>query len=202
MKCRFGYVSNSSSSSFLVCCNDRGVFDWLKGEDGVDKSYYDCFKNDMENAENQSDKKILEFLKNKFYSILYEYEWYLENKDKRWYYREEMNPVLDFVSVCHKMHNDSDVVNKIVKLAVELAKKQVEENGYVSSDEVMDGYADQFAQLLLDEGKKHWKHISTFGYEDDCGDFGGFMEHNFMGLVLHGEQESGGDYAALMIDEH
>ena len=42
MKTRAGYVSNSSSSSFLVMCNDDGVFDFLKRSYG-----YETFIGDM-----------------------------------------------------------------------------------------------------------------------------------------------------------
>ena len=42
MKTRTGYVSNSSSSSFLVMCNDDGVFDFLKRSYG-----YETFIGDM-----------------------------------------------------------------------------------------------------------------------------------------------------------
>lgn len=203
MKTRNGYVSNSSSSSFLVCCNDLAEFDFLKS---LGKKYYNSFIRDMNMDDHHGDDRIRDFLANEYERTLYEYrQWLRYRHDKsytmRTLYEDYADPALRLVMICHRLHNDSDEVKQLVQDGVDLARASVPE-----VQEWYDGkvgeMAVKFAELLLAEARKSWKIVSEFSYADEDGEFGWFMEHEFMGEVMHSEQESNGGYSVVCRNEH
>lgn len=203
MKTRSGYVSNSSSSSFLVCCNELSEFDFLK-EFG--KKYYNQFMNDLKDEGHLADDKIREFLADEYERTLYEYrQWLRYRHDKsytmRTLYEDYADPALRLAMTCHRLHNDSDEVKQIVQDGVDLARASVPEVQEWYDGKVAE-MAVKFAELLLAEARKSWKIVSEFSYADEDGEFGSFMEHEFMGEVMHSEQESNGGYSVVCHNEH
>lgn len=196
MKCRFGYVSNSSSSSFLVCCDKIDSFDWLKSDD----EGYESFLFNMQHEDNKSDQKIRQFLFDEYMDVLYEYEHFLLYKEKSWFHEQNVDPLLRLVSICHKLHSDSKEIPELIKKGMKTVEQSLESEA--ECEDVLEELALKFANILLLEAKKHWLVISTFSYSDECGDFGSHMEHEFMYEIVHSEQESGGEFSIIDRNEH
>ena len=62
--------------------------------------------------------------------------------------------------------------------------------------------AKKFARIVVEEAKKKWSRASVVSYSDECGDFGGEMEHEFMWLVCQEASKSGGAFAVIARSEH
>ena len=203
MKTRNGYVSNSSSSSFLVCCNDLAEFDFLKS---LGKRFYESFIKDMNSDENHGDDCIREFLSYEYERTLYEYrQWLRYRHDKsysmRTLYEDYADPAIRLALTCHRLHNDSDEVKQIVQNGIDLSRATVPEQREWRDTQISE-LAVKFAELLIAEARKNWKIISEFSYADEDGEFWSTMEHEFMGEVMHSEQESDGGYSVICHNEH
>lgn len=196
MKTRVSFVSNSSSSSFLVSFNDFKAFDFLKESRG-----YETFSKDVEQNENNYER-VKELLVNLFEKTVYNYEWYLQSKKRKTLFFDEINPMIGFISICRRLHNDNKEVYKIIEEAIEIAKQSVEKNQSIF-DSNINALAQRFAELLCEEGKKHWKKMAVVGYADDDGYFGEYMEHDFMYGEVAGEEPKGFDEFSIIIsNEH
>ena len=197
MKTRNGFVSNSSSSSFLVMCNGDGVFDFLKGSKG-----YETFIGDV--RRNINDKsRIIEFLADEYCCILDEYAWLLGNRDRR-FSDKDANPFeLGFADICHRIHNENPKVNEIIDEGARLEEEAVKDGEYYADCERMGELSRQFAELLYEEAVRHWSVISVFGYSDNDGDFWCYMEHDFMyGELARGESKTFNDFAVVIKNEY
>jgi hypothetical protein len=198
MKTRNGFVSNSSSSSFLVMCNDDGVFDCLKESKG-----YKTFIGDVRS--NINDKsRIIEFLADEYCGILDEYAWHLRNRDRRFSDNNVKPFELDFADICRRVHNENPKVNEIINEGARLEEEAVkdEEKGYADWGRIEE-LARQFAELLYEEAVRHWSIISVFGYSDNDGDFWDYMEHDFMyGELARKESKTFDDFAVVIKNEH
>lgn len=197
MKTRTGYVSNSSSSSFLVMCNDDGVFDCLKGSKG-----YETFIGDVRRHINDK-SGIIGFLADEYCSILDEYAWHLGNKGRR-FSDKDANPLeLGFADMCSRIHNENPKVNELIEEGARLEEEAVKEGEGYADSERMEELSRQFAELLYEEAARHWSVISVFGYSDNDGDFWNYMEHDFMYGELAGrENKNFDDFAVIIKNEH
>ena len=195
MKTRNGFVSNSSSSSFLVMYNDFGAFDFLKESRG-----YETFIRDMNNDENKTDDRIREYLCEEYSHILNSYRWYCDRKKRGRLLSFDKNPLLEFSGVVHRIHADGEEVKGVIDEGVALS------DGVAGTDVFMDWekesqLAQKFADILLKDARKNWKHISVFEYSDDDGV--GYMEHEFMsGYLVDGERDGFEEFAVVVLNEH
>ena len=207
MKTRFGYVSNSSSSSFLVCCNDVDCFGFMRTGEGHDNESHMTFTRDVNDPEHRDDANVREFLAEEYKSVMYQYEYYLEYKDKKWYINMMggvvVNPLFRFASLNGKLGCNNPEVSALEsegpKLIDDFKAGKIGENAVW---EAIAEKAEKFADLLLAEAKKKWRIVSAFGYSDEDGDFWGYMEHEFMGELAHCEQEHFGEYSVVTRNEH
>lgn len=186
MKSRFGYVSNSSSSSFLVACDDMDVFGFLALDRG-----YDAFMRDM--TENGDDKRIWEFLRDEFEHIIIRYSRYTD-KSGFWKGVYNADPSLQFEKIMRDLNvNDQNALD-LIKKGKAMAETAMD---YDNLDEL----SARFADAVLRDAKDKWKILAVLHYSDDDGYFGDYMEHEFMYNRV-GSGCSGHNYALVIRNEH
>ena len=190
MKTRNGYVSNSSSSSFVVCFDDKKVFDFLEGEN----KYYETFMNDIDSESNSEESKLVEFFHDYFIHILYNVEHRRRYPDIKWWGR---TPEEEFKDICEPVGAYNETAKNLFNEGVEKVRECAKENDLIGWR--ADKTACKFAHLMIDEIRRKWKNVRVFGYSDEDGEFWSFMEHEFMGFVA----DKGGDgYAVITRSEH
>lgn len=179
MKVRTGFVSNSSSSSFLIVCKDFSEFDKFKCF--ID---YDVFKEDY-NDSSEEDAKIwieTEF-KDYFYNLVYAAKH--KNDYMRSFYldRHDDNNIVDLLFTENKYYDQSNALftsymNKI--------------NGYIRDDKVEEAEAfvrndvdyDQLTDALMKKHKDKGFTLRAVSYEDHS-EVGSYMEHQFMPFLSY-----------------
>lgn len=170
MKARIGFVSNSSSSSFLVSYHTIRDFDALKDEE---KGYERFIKDVLEHEDNTEEVK--RFLARKFDDVVNGYYHYVAYG---YNFCEWSNILGGFKKLCEDMNCDSE---GIMKLA-EKAKALVDSCDSNSSSSYYKG--EKYSQLehaFVESAhaamKQNWNHMSAFSYSDDVDSY---MEHEFM----------------------
>lgn len=195
MKTRTGYVSNSSSSSFLVMCNDDGVFDFLKRSYG-----YEMFIRDLRKGINDK-QGIIGFLADEYCGILDEYDWHIRNNGNR-FSGNDVNPLLGFAGICRRIHNENPRVDEIIDEGALLMAEAVKVDGYADGKR-MEELSRKFAELLYEEVMRHWSVIGMLEYSGNDGDFWHSMENDFMrGGLVGGESEAFDDFAVIIKNRH
>lgn len=190
MKQRGGFVSNSSSSSFLLCYNDKSDFDVLKNYEG-----YETFMDDLAPGNEQA---IVEFLHDQCESDLYSYRWYVESKNRgsiSFVFHRDAS--LELSEMCEKLGCQSEEINNVIKEGTDLIEKDCENLDYDGISKI----ATKFAKLVYDGIKGKWKNLGIVGYSDNDGDFHGYMEHEFMSGIVP-SHESSSNYKIVIKNEH
>ena len=194
MKIRTNYVSNSSSSSFLVAYNDISAFDSIKKYKG-----YKEFISDVEGEACDDESKVKDFFVNKYHEILDSYMWNVRDRNILW---KKESPTDEFKALCRKFgcEDDEDVQDAYIEGVqnVELNAEAYCTGAYYDYDE-FEPLATKFADLLYEKMKQKFKNVSSFSYSDNDGDFYAYMEHDFMQALASDDDDK---YAVLSINNH
>ena len=205
MKTRNGFVSNSSSSSFLLVYNDIGAFAQFKESQGYEYLERELNRGKKrKKAVSEESDSIEQFFTELVESFAGEYGEYLyanSHPDKRRYYYCDC--VWSLEDELKKYNLDESVqsgIDGLVKLV-----KNVVENWDISEDlcdwKVVDKCHDIIDMLvlqILNSIENNWKYVSVFEVGDDS-DYGGYIEHTFMPRVI---SKSGNGFAGLSISHH
>ena len=170
MKARIGFVSNSSSSSFLVSYHTIRDFDALKSEK---KGYKRFIKDVLEHEDNT--EEIKRFLARKFDDVVNGYYHYVTYGDN---FCESSDILGEFKSLCADMNCDSEGIMKLAEKAkalVESCDPNASSSYY--KGEKYEQLEHAFVESAYAAMKQYWNHMSAFSYSDDVDSY---MEHEFM----------------------
>lgn len=178
MKIRSGFVSNSSSSSFLIVCKDFSEFDKFKCF--ID---YDVFKEDYDDS-NEDDARLwieTEF-KDLFYNRIYVAKHKNDSMFNSYYNMYEKNNICNLVY----LEADKEVDNKLFTSYMNKI------NGYIWDDKIEE--AEEFvrndvdycklADILMKQLKERGFTLRALTYEDHS-EVGAYMEHHFMHFLSY-----------------
>ena len=186
MKKRTSYVSNSSSSSFLLLYRDESVFDFLKDEG----EHYKTFIKDLRLKYNEKEDKyelnsIKDVFKDEFEDVLAKCKKYYETND------EKDLDILSRIAVTDK------TLTEVVKHALEI------QDAWDMDDDEFSGLRFQFGKRFVELMNTSFNglKLAYIGYSDNDGDFYCEMEHDFMwGRVVREAKDH--DYEVYGINEH
>ena len=191
MKIRSSFVSNSSSSSFLLAFNDKSVFDFLKEDQG-----YKAFIQSLENKDSVSEESICDFLSEQYMHVYYQLDIYYHFDIRERYgsaCRDEKDAAEELTEDLSRIGGLTDKAKGLIDQCVATAKSG-------GDDTDINNLAMQFADEVYGAIKDKWKNLSAFGYSDNDGEFWAYMEHDFMYHVsLH---ESPEHFAMIERNEH
>lgn len=185
MKTRSRYVSNSSSTSFLIAYNDISVFECMKNERG-----YETMMKWIKNDDVPTSDEISEFFRDLVESFADQYgeSYYmkLHPEKKRIFYDYRMYWTLseEIGKYCL-----GDGIDSMVEDFASSVKKTVENWGddeefydWMVSEKLED-VIDMLTIQIVNAVEKKWKHIWRTEVEDS-NDFGYYMEQEFMPYVI------------------
>lgn len=202
MKTRNGYVSNSSSTSFLIAYNDIGAFDRFRETRGYEylESHLNCDRKYKEIAGDE-DKNIEAFFNELVEGFAGEYGEYLYAKshcvytDGMWSLEDELKKYMLDDTVCFGAKGLASSVEAIV-------------GQWDDSEEMRDwkvaerckDVIDLLVLQVLESVRAKWRNICLFEVGDDS-EYGDYIEHTFMPMVIsHGTGASG--FAGSDISHH
>lgn len=186
MKTRSGYVSNSSSTSFLIVYNDISAFECLKTEIG-----YEIMMKWIKNDATPTSDEISEFFHDLVESFANEYgeSYYimkLHPERKRLFYCSSVNWDLSEEIGKYCLGDDIDTMvtdfESSVKKIVENWGDNEEFYDWMVSEKLED-VIDMLVIQIVSAIEKKWKHVWKTEVEDS-GDFGYYMEQKFMPYVI------------------
>ncbi len=179
MKIRINYVSNSSSSSFLLIYRDESVFDFLKSE----CEYYDTFISGLKSSAKYM-YDMRQMVKEQFEDVLSQCEKVFKGVE---------NVKLDQLAAFA-------VKDKKLILIIKRALKIMD--SYERDDDEFAGLRFRFADTLIKRMNKYGDvKIGYVSYADEDGEYWGDMEHEFMwGMVVNGSTSH--DYEIISKSKH
>jgi len=191
MKIRTGYVSNSSSSSFLVVCKDSSVFDKFRDFNGYSNFIRDF--NEKENVNNHPEDLIADFIMNEMYS---HFEIFV-SRAKGKYLDDEFMKIIQWYDLCQFFSYQEPELRKcrdeISVLGEKFVKKMKNNPKFDWLDknynkfhaqylEIEDRAHDIAKKFLESDNVKGWI-IKSLVYADETAE-GSFMEHQFMPFMM------------------
>ena len=192
MKTRFGFVSNSSSSSFLVMYNDLSDFDELKQICSAElEKEFGVFFGDVKDC---PVKDAMYFLSSLYGSILREYAL---DRDFDFNLGFEKLPREKFDAICKTMNCDVEGIKPIIEKGIALVEKY-DSYDMLDFDDIEE-LGNAFAKAVFATAQQKWKYFSSFSYSDEDGDFWSYMEHDFMDYVDEYQKDN---YGLLILNEH
>lgn len=186
MKIRTNYVSNSSSSSFVLA---------FKDEDG-DKFFekfanwkgYDTFIKDYNLAKNCK-KKNMKFLKNDIYQLCFCLVYFVLHDDRCYWEASYENTFTGSKLLLHQKLIDQ--IREVVKNNTKEKKystgtfPDLSDNGW----DLINKIVDQTYKKLVREMIKEYKIFTVLEYADDE-ILGAYMEHRFMPFLLENPESN------------
>ena len=186
MRSRFGYVSNSSSSSFLLAYDDLGQFDCVKKTRG-----YGSLLPLLERG-NASEEEMVSFMEDYVGDCIYEYadsEWHNPRmaKDHGWLARRYEWSLVEHLMKCGLDKSYAPVVKELE----DAIGRHVREIDHPTYDYELDRFDDMermLALVMVDCLMKRHSRFAVVEFSDED-DFGSYLEHEFMpGLMSYSEE--------------
>lgn len=179
MKMRNGYVSNSSSSSFLVVYNSLVDFTPFRL---FEKGYNRL----MRDIPSSTDEDVIGFIEsiiaNYFYGLKEVYEKELYTNDNSGNARFDFSYNNQWNTFSCALHIPYDILNE-KEIALELAADESMEALNIAYEKIEnEGYRNE-AEKIFGILKENFK-MAAMEYEDHT-DIGSYMEHDFMPFIKH-----------------
>lgn len=178
MKVRTGFVSNSSSSSFLIVCKDFSEFDKFKCF--ID---YDVFKEDY-NDSSEEDAKI--WIETEFKDLFYNRIYVAKHKNDSMYsfYSDMYNKNNIWDLMFSEADNAVDhglCTSYMNKVSMYIWEDKVEEAEEFVRNDIDYG---QLTDILMRQLKERGFTLRAVSYEDHS-EVGSYMEHQFMPFLSY-----------------
>ena len=198
MRKRISFVSNSSSSSFLLGFNDLSDFDKLrefcyKYDDG--KEYFDTFFEDVKNSDRKTPKNVRKFLIGIFERKIWWHSFKHEYGES--YYLFEKHPRDELAEIGIQMDANMEKLDPIMDEGIKLAESK--KKGEMLDYEALHKISMKYAQEVYKSASKRWKNLVEIGYSDEDGEFWGDMEHMFMSNIMVKQRDN---YALVVYNQH
>lgn len=204
---RSSYVSNSSSTDYLVIYDDIAVFEFIKEVEDCSPltkglKGYEQFMHDLKGG-SSSKAEVLDFLIDKYNEILDGFAWNLGLNSRGFSLfvrNDHANPIKDFIELCDKLGcGDDEGIRRAYTEAVQ--NMELDAGQYRDPSSCFTGgcssLAESFARMVYEKIKR--KHVKVVGYSDEDGDFYCYMEHDFM-KKLEASDEDG--FAVFGVSRH
>ena len=188
MKIRTSYVSNSSSSSFLVSWNSISDFDRI----GRNTRGYNRFIKDVK-EHNNNKKEILVFLQREFTDLVCGYYHHVCYGDR--FFNKYANIRKDFKTLCEGLNCDAEGMQAFVNEAKKEIDGCVSNNGKYDSSKI-GRMAQAFAYAVYETMYLRWRNMSVIEYFDDVDSY---MEHDFMYGIVSGKE---GEFGLRIRNNH
>ena len=197
MRKRISFVSNSSSSSFLLGFNDLSDFDKLrefcyKYDDG--KQYFDTFFEDVKNSDRKTPKNVRKFLIGIFERKIW---WHSFKHEYGESYLFETPPRDQLAEIGIQMDANMEKLDPIMDEGIKLAESK--KKGEMLDYEALHKISMKYAQEVYKSASKRWKNLVEIGYSDEDGEFWSNMEHMFMSNIMVKQRDN---YAIVVYDQH
>lgn len=181
MKVRTGFVSNSSSSSFLIVCKDFKEFDKFKVF-----TDYAVFAEDYNDSSEEDARRWIETeFQDLFYACIYAAKHKNDSMHSSYFNMYNKNNIVNLVDLAYVAADRvvgqelfTSYMNKVSKYIWE--DKVEEAERFVSQD--ID-YC-QLADILMKQLKERGFTLRALTYEDHS-EVGAFMEHHFMPFLSY-----------------
>ena len=179
MKMRNGYVSNSSSSSFLVVYDNLEDFAPFR----LFEKGYNCLMHDIPSSTDEDVIGFIEsFIANYFYGLKEVYEKELYTNDNSGNAHFDFNYSNQWNTFSYILNIPYGILNEKV-IALELAADESMEALNIAYEKIEDeGYRNE-AEKIFGILKENFK-MAAIEYEDHS-DIGSYMEHDFMPFISH-----------------
>lgn len=165
MKTREGYVSNSSSSSFIVCYNDISVFDEFKDKDN--SRCHSILVSDLCEAlrnMDKNDKNVKSCIEDEFITIMNDYRCalYWVKRDIEPTHPEHLDFQKNMEDECRLFNCDVDGMSSIIASI----KSKIDRKTSMDYEE-MKRYAHSFKESAFESMHQKWENMSIVNYGDD-----------------------------------
>ena len=181
MKIRAGFVSNSSSSSFLVVCKDFKEFDKFKVF-----TDYAVFAEDYNDSSEEDARLWIEIeFKDLFYHLIYAAKHKNDSMHSFYSAMYNKNNIADLVDLAY-VAADSAVDQEHFTSYMNKVHKYIWEDKVEEEERFVSNYIDycQLADILMKQLKERGFTLRALTYEDHS-DVGSFMEHHFMPFLSY-----------------
>lgn len=189
MKIRSNYVSNSSSSSFLILYHskkDFGKFCQFKG--------YDILMNNIKDIPESNDFEFaLDHIRGIVERSVSDIKHYIIWDEEKWRNYDWNYSSLERLSFEDKLFNSFDQFTEPIyefrNKAVEIYEKMQSDNKGKDTSKILEEFAkiepdcEKIANDIFNWLKLKGWNMTAVEYCDECGDPGSYMEHEFMPFV-------------------
>jgi len=180
MKTRASFVSNSSSSSFLVLYRDKDAFSELRHQEG--------YRTLIDDLGDSDDGEIEHFLAGKFSIAMYDASEIERDAREGMPVRSwRMDSRNGLNALASSLGGLTDETRKCLADGLEAAKAlgrlPYDDPGRRELHDVLDALKQKFAKSMLAKAREAWPHVCVLTYADEDGEYGNYMEHEFMPLV-------------------
>lgn len=203
MKTRYGYISNSSSTSFLIVYDEISSFDQFKKDKGYESLVIRLEKNALES-------EITEFFNDWISNYVYNYSTvffckkYPHGYFKQYPWRRHYYPAIgSIVYILKKFNVENETLNftkNMLGLIESKADEMVKKNLF-DEDEIVENFRDMIDMLTLQVINAivtKWKNVSLFEISDNT-DYEYYLEQEFFPRVIANDNEQ---YAGMEINHH
>lgn len=197
MKTRNGYVSNSSSSSFLLAYDDLKQFDCVKKTEG-----YKLLLSLLERG-NASEEELLSFMKEHVGDCIYrcaDNEWHNQHmaKDNGWLARRYEWSLVEHL---RELGLDESYFPAVKELENAIGRyvQKFDDYSYGYELDEFDDMEDMLALQIVDSLMRNHSRFAVMEFSDEY-DFGSYLEHEFMPGLMSYSNEKG--FVSACVSHH